>query len=279
MNDVWLRASCSLSFEVNTDTPMVLMLRPRSGPRQWVAREEYRLLPSVQVVEVTDGFGNLCQRLVAPVGEFRVDTSADVLITNPSVVGSDIPFVNVPDLPHDVLGFLLPSRYCESDRFSDMATEIVGDSQPGYAQVAAITDWVRKTIRNIPGSSTYPVSATEVHGRGEGVCRDLAHVGIALCRALCIPARLVVGYLHELDPMDIHAWFEAFVGNDWHTFDPTRPNDEGPRIAIAHGRDATDVAVYNQYGPLLLPQHMRVTVERRASADQPRVGSQGNSLN
>ena len=84
--------------------------------------------------------------------------------------------------------------------------------------------------------------------RGEGVCRDLAQIAITLCRALCIPARLVVGYLHELEPMDIHAWFEAFVGGEWYTFDPASAETSGARIAIAHGRDATDVAIYNQYG-------------------------------
>lgn len=241
---------------------MVLMLRPRSGPSQWVAREDYRLSPSVQVVEVTDGFGNLCQRLVAPVGVFRIYTSAEVMVADQLLVPEDASFVEVPKLPHEVLGYLLPSRYCESDRFADMATEIVAESQPGYAQVTAITDWVHKTIRNVPGSSTYPVSAIEVNKRGEGVCRDLAHLSIALCRALCIPARLVVGYLHELDPMDIHAWFEAYVGGDWYTFDPTTRYASGARIAIAHGRDATDVAIYNQYGPLLLPYDMRVTVEQ-----------------
>jgi transglutaminase-like putative cysteine protease len=244
---------------------MVLMLRPRSGPSQWVAREEYRLTPSVQVVEVTDGFGNLCQRLVAPVGEFSVFTSADVMVEDQQRRDTDAPFVEVPELPGEVLEYLLPSRYCESDRFSDMATEIVGESPSGYAQVAAITDWVHRNIRNTPGSSTYPVSAVEVNERGEGVCRDLAQIGIALCRALCIPARLVVGYLHELEPMDIHAWFEAFVGGDWYTFDPANPVTSGPRIAIAHGRDSTDVAIYNQYGPLLLPDTMTVTVAKRPS--------------
>jgi transglutaminase-like putative cysteine protease len=244
---------------------MVLMLRPRSGPNQWVAREEYRLTPSVQVVEVTDGFGNLCQRLVAPVGEFGVFTSADVMVDDHQRREPDAPFVEIPELPGEVLEYLLPSRYCESDRFNDMATEIVGESPSGYAQVAAITDWVHHNIRNTPGSSTYPVSAVEVNERGEGVCRDLAQVGIALCRALCIPARLVVGYLHELEPMDIHAWFEAFVGGAWYTFDPANPVTRGPRIAIAHGRDSTDVAIYNQYGPLLLPDTMTVTVAKHPS--------------
>jgi transglutaminase-like putative cysteine protease len=176
--------------------------------------------------------------------------------------------VEVPELPDDVLVYLLPSRYCESDRFGDMATEIVAEHQVGYAQVAAITTWVHDNIRNIPGSSTFPVSATEVNNRREGVCRDLAQIGIALCRALCIPARLVVGYLHGLEPADIHAWFQAFVGGRWYTFDPSSSlSRSGPRIAIAHGRDSTDVAIYNQYGPLLLPDAMTVTVEEREPLD------------
>ena len=259
---MWIHASCTIWFNVTVPTPMVLMLRPRSGRDQWVARENYRLSPPVQVVEVADAFGNLCQRLVAPMGEFTISTSADVMVDERSPAPADAGFVEIPDLPHEVLGYLLPSRYCESDRFSDMATEIVGESQPGCGQVSAITEWVRANVRYTPGSSTYPVSAVEVNRRAEGVCRDLAQLAIALCRALCIPARLVVGYLHELDPMDIHAWFEAFIGGEWYTFDPTMKDSGGARIAIAHGRDAADVAIYNQYGPLLLPEDMQVIVER-----------------
>ncbi len=258
---MWLHVTCEFSFDVAVDTPMVFMLRPRSSPTQWVAGEEYRLSPSVQVIEFADGFGNLCQRLVAPVGEFHINTSADVLVANQPTVPAVVPYIKIPELPDNVLGFLLPSRYCESDRFGQLATEIVGDALPGYEQVTAITDWVCRTIRYTPLSSTFPISAIEVNEKGEGVCRDLAHIAIALCRALCIPARLVVGYLQNLEPMDIHAWFEAFVGDKWYTFDPVGPVSDAGRIAIAHGRDATDVAIYNQYGPLLLPQQMQVTVK------------------
>lgn len=259
---MWLHASCSLAFQVTVPTPLVLMLRPRSGPHQWVASEDYRISPTVAVTEFTDGFGNLCQRLTAPIGDFRVYTSADVMVAEDQPDDPYAPFVEVPNLPDDTLGYLLPSRYCEADRLGDTAHGIVGNANPGYAQVAAISDWVRQHIRYTPGSSGYPVSAMEVMGRGEGVCRDLAHVCIALCRALCIPARLVVGYMHELTPMDVHAWFEAYVGHRWHRFDATSDRAAGPRIAVAHGRDATDVAIYNQYGPLLLPYDMQVVVEK-----------------
>ena len=182
-----LLACCKLSFDVAVPTPMILMLRPRSGPNQWVIREDFQLTPMIDVTEVTDSSGNLSQRLIAPVGQFEIYTSTEAMVTEQTQIAGNRSFVQIPDLPQDVLAYLLPSRYCESDRFGDMATEIAGDAQPGYAQVRAITDWVRQNVSNIPGSSTYPVSAIEVNDRREGVCRDLAQISIALCRALCIP--------------------------------------------------------------------------------------------
>jgi len=258
---VKLCASCSLTFMVEVPTPMVLMLRPRSNGQQWVVREEYRFSPQTIVDEVADAYGNLCQRLVAPVGEFAVYTEVEVEVQEATPAPERADFIDVPDLPADTLIHLLPSRYCEVDRFGEMAAKIVDGCIPGYGQVEAISTWVRNNIRNTPLSSTYPVSAIEVNQRGEGVCRDLAQLAITLCRALCIPARLVVGYLHKLEPMDIHAWFEAYVGGQWWTFDPAADTSNVPRISIARGRDATDVAIYNQYGPLLLPTDMQVKVD------------------
>jgi transglutaminase-like putative cysteine protease len=265
-DEVWLIARCALSFKVGVETPMVFMLRPRSSASQWVASEEYALSPSRPMAEFTDSFGNLCQRVVALPGDFQVRTKVTVRVTLNTVAKSEPGFVEVSLLPDEALSFLLPSRYCESDRFGDMATEIAAGHPPGHAQVTAIVDWVHRTIVNTPLSSTYPVSAVEINRRGEGVCRDLAHIAIALCRAICIPARLVVGYVLDLEPMDTHAWFEAYIGDQWHTFDPTQPVPEPARIAVARGRDAADVALYNQYGPLLLPEDMLVTVD---SLDAP----------
>ncbi len=262
MKSTWLQANCRLSFEPQIVTPMIFMLRPRSSPRQWVAAEEYELSPSIPVAEFTDRFGNLCQRLVAPVGDFQVNTSVKVRVAGELPVSLNAGFVDVSELPDNALTFLLPSRYCESDRFGELATEVVTGYEPGYQQVVGIMDWVHHNIKNTPLSSTYPVSAVEINQRGEGVCRDLAHISIAMCRAICIPARLVVGYLLDLEPMDTHAWFEAFVGGQWYTFDPTRPGEIGSRILLAQGRDAADVALYNQYGPLLLPSDMDVSVRR-----------------
>lgn len=258
---MWLHTACDLSFDVGTRTPLILMLRPRSGYQQWVAREAYILQPIVPVTEFSDSYGNLCQRLIAPVGEFSIRTSADLMTADHIDVHHGAPFTEVQDLPDGVLVYLLPSRYCESDRFGDLAGEITAGAWPGYDQAARIADWIRGSVRYRPGSSEFPLSAVEVRSRGEGVCRDLAHLGVTLCRAVCIPARYVVGYLHGLEPVDIHAWFEAYVGGRWYTFDPTQGNPRGGRIAIAYGRDAADVAIYNQFGPPLLRTAMQVRVE------------------
>lgn len=257
-----LYTSCDLAFEIPTPTPFVLMLRPRSGMQQWITREEYRLVPSVPVFEFTDNYGNLCQRLVAPPGIFTVYTSAEVVTADEVDQAPGAPFVAVQDLPDAELSYLLPSRYCESDRFGQMATEITADQLVGYDQVAAIVAWLRANILFAPGSSNVPVSAVEVNIKQSGVCRDFAHLGIALCRSLTIPARMVVGYLYELEPMDLHAWFEAYVGGRWYTFDATQAEMKGGYVVLGYGRDAADVAVYNQFGPAVNATAQTVCVQR-----------------
>ena len=257
---MWLRTSCDLTFDIAVPTPFILMLRPRSGSGQWIAREEYRLVPHVPAYEFTDQYGNLCQRLVAPAGAFEIHTVADVLTADRVETAHGAPFVEIWDLPDAVLGYLLPSRYCESEQFGELAMSITEGQLLGYDQVAAIEAWIRRTIRFEPGSSDFPVSATQVNERQYGVCRDLAHLGIALCRSLSIPARMVVGYLHGLDPMDMHAWFEAYVGGRWYRFDATRSAHVNGYVAIGYGRDAADVAVYTQFGPAVYPVNQEVRV-------------------
>lgn len=258
---MWLRIGCSITFDVSMATPFILMLRPRSGIHQWVARESYTLKPSVQAIEYTDYFGNLCQRLVAPTGEFTINTSADILTADDIDIRSGAPFEDVQKLPDEVLTYLLPSRYCESDKFIDMGREIVAGAEPGYDQVVAIETWIRDNIHFNPYSTHFQLSAAEINEKREGVCRELAHLGIALCRGLCIPARMVVGYLYQIEPMDFHAWFEAYAGGRWYTFDPTQPSPRGGRITVAYGRDAADVAIFNQFGPALFPREMSVRVQ------------------
>jgi len=262
---MWLRASCLLEFNPSVATPFLFMLRPRSGWQQWVGREQYLLSPSVPVVEFTDPFGNLCQRLVAPPGPFSIRTSFEIESADASDAAPGAPFVEVQELPDATLPFLLPSRFCESDRFTQMASSLVAGRAAGYDQCMAIVDYIRQTIQYMPGAGQQIISAAEVNERSQAVCRDMAHLGIALCRALSIPARMVVGYLATLEPMDLHAWFEAYVGGRWYTFDPTQASLQGGRVAIAYGRDAADVAIYTQFGDPVELLRMEVSVERLPS--------------
>jgi len=259
---MWMRTSCFLDFNCPVVTPFIFMLRPRSGWQQWVSREQYLLTPSVSVVEFTDPFGNLCQRLVAPAGRFSVRTSFDVEAANASDTAPGACFIEVQQLPEETLPFLLPSRFCESDRCTLLASSIVAGRYPGYDQCSAIVEYIRRIIRYTPGAGQQIVSACEVNERSQAVCRDMAHLGIACCRALSIPARMVVGYLENLQPMDLHAWFEAYVGGRWYTFDPTQDDMRGGRIAVAYGRDAADVAIYTQFGEPVELLQMSVTIEQ-----------------
>lgn len=261
---MWLQTSCSLTLNSPVATPFLLMLRPRSGAQQWVAREQYVLAPSVPAFEFTDQFGNLCQRLVAPPGGFSIHTAAVIEAADAADTAPGAPFVEVQQLPDATLPFLLPSRYCESDRFSQMAMSITSGCNAGYDQCSAIVDYVRGSLQYAPGAGQQIISAVEVNGRSHAVCRDMAHLGIALCRALSIPARMVVGYLESLQPMDLHAWFEAYVGGRWYTFDPTQDNLSGGRVSIAYGRDAADVAVFTQFGDPVELVSISVCVDRLA---------------
>jgi transglutaminase-like putative cysteine protease len=244
-----LDAGCRITFDVLEPTPLVLMLRPQSGATQWISELRWTLTPLVPLLEYVDSFGNLCQRVVAPTGEFVIDTGVGVEAADEIDSAPGAPFAPVETLPDVVLQYLLPSRYCQSDVLIGRAGEIVGSAAPGYDQVEAIRHWIHENLEYRYGVSDASTSALDTLERGAGVCRDFTHLGMSLCRGLNIPARMVVGYLHQLEPMDMHAWFEAFVGDRWYTFDATQAEARGGRIIIAYGRDAADVALVTQFGP------------------------------
>jgi len=256
-----LDATCHISYSSNSPIPAVMMLRPRSGYAQWITREEYAFEPHAPVVEYTDKFGNLCQRVLIPKGTFEVQCSCRAHTADTVDVDLDAPFVPVHNLPESALEFLLPSRYCQSDLLNDLAASIAGQQPPGYRQVGAIEQWLRDQMQYVHGVTNASTSALDTAQSRTGVCRDYAHLGIALTRSLNIPARMVVGYLYGLDPMDLHAWFEAFVGGRWFTFDGVQKEARGNRILIGYGRDAADVALTSNYGALQLTS-MKVTVEK-----------------
>jgi len=262
---VKLDVGCSMSLRALWATPTVLMLRPRSGEGQWVIAERYQIDPSVPVAEFTDSHGNLCQRIVVPEGPMTISIEATVDTADEIDVDVTAPRVAIHEVPDWALQFLLPSRYCQSDLVFTNAVEITNGALPGYPQVEAIRSWIEREVRYEYGTSSGVTSAVDTLYSRTGVCRDFAHLGIALCRSLDIPARMVVGYLHGLDPMDQHAWFEAYVGGRWFTFDATQREPRGNRVTIAYGRDAADVAFVTQFGPVEL-QQMSVFVRAAASA-------------
>ncbi len=238
------------------------MLRPQSGAQQKVVHEDFKISPSVHVHDFTDVYGNLCRRLLAPEGSFSISAKAEVHTADIMDQQQGAPYAEIQNLPDDVLHYLLPSRYCEIEHFGQLAGEIVANEQPGYDQVKAIEEWIRTNIHYDYSDSFSTISARELLETKTGVCRDFAHLGITLCRSLVIPARIVVGYLYELSPMDMHAWFEAFVGDRWYTFDATQPSLRSGYVVVGIGRDAADVALYNQFGPAIFPTEQRVSVEQ-----------------
>jgi transglutaminase-like putative cysteine protease len=249
-----LTAGCELSFQTTAAAPLLLMLRPRSGLGQQVIGGEYQFTPDLPVGEYVDSYGNLCQRLVVPPGSLQVITQVTADVPDTIDVMPGAAFIPVQDLPDYTLQFLLPSRYCPSDQVAAPATDITQGIESAYDQVAAICDWIHNTIDYQYETSDTSTSALDTLQTRVGVCRDFVHLGISLCRSLAIPARMVVGYLYQLEPMDLHAWFEAYVGGRWYTFDATQPQPRGNRIAIAYGRDAADVALATQFGPIILTE-------------------------
>lgn len=254
-----LDATCQLDYRTTEDVPAIFMLRPRSGFAQWIIREEFHISPQVPVVEFTDVYGNLCQRMVMPAGDFHVSVQYRVKVQQPEEIDPQAPLIPVQELPTDLLHYLLPSRYCQTDKLLDLASAITGHEPPNYRLVARISTWIHQHITYESGSSDSSTSALETAETRRGVCRDFAHLGIALCRAISVPARMVVGFLHQLKPMDLHAWFEAYIGGRWYTFDATQNLTHGNRIVVAYGRDAADVALATIFGAFGM-LNMSVTV-------------------
>ncbi len=250
-----LDAGCEMVLETTTETAAVVMLMPQTGEAQTVLRSEIEVTPAGPHHDYRDAFGNLCRRLVFPAGRSTLRATCTAEVPDEIDVNPQAGFTLAQDLPDDVLQYLLPSRFVESDLLVKKAHKVVKPGffnkiEPGYQQAEAIRDWIFRKLKYKYGASGPTTSAVDTAKKREGVCRDFTHLGIALCRALRIPARMVVGYLHTLDPMDLHAWFEAFVGGRWYTFDATQKVAKGNRIVIAYGRDAADVAQITEFGPM-----------------------------
>ena len=258
-----MKGRSTFTYHVYGPTNVTTMLRPRRQDGQSILQEGFNITPSVEFSEYTDLYGNPCQRFVLPVGQVTISTEvqAQVGITKP--IPNPVPaFIMIGDLPDEVMHYILPSRYCQSDlpEISKLAMDIAGNFVPGYDQVEEIRKWIHQNVTYQYGVTDSTTTALDLAQNRIGVCRDFTHLAIALCRSLSIPTRMTVGYLDKLQDMDLHAWFEVYIGGEWYTFDAVQEFTGGYRIEIAHGRDAADVAMVTQYGNATL-QSLLVEVE------------------
>jgi transglutaminase-like putative cysteine protease len=214
------------------------------------------ITPSVPIAAYRDPFGNWCSRIVAPSGPLRI--SADALVNDTGAPDPVVPWAQqhpVSALPDDTLTFLLGSRYCETDRLSEIAWSLFAQAPAGWGRVQAICDFVQRHIEFGYEHARPTKTAWEAFNERKGVCRDFAHLAVAFCRCMNIPARYCTGYLGDMgippphSPMDFAGWFEAYLSGQWHTFDPRNNVPRIGRILIARGRDAADVAITTTFGP------------------------------
>jgi len=239
---------CRLDYLLESDCDFVFMIHVAQTSRQRLLDETLQLPPVLEPRVFADDAGNRVLRLHAPAGPLRIDYRARVELwpQAPALQADAWPVQRLPDA---LLPDLLPTRYCESDRLGAVARQLFGALEPGLARVQAIVDWLARHIEYRIGSTCSTTTALDVFVQRAGVCRDFAHLGIAFCRALGIPARLVCGYARfDEPPSDFHAVFEAFLDGRWLLFDPTGMAPVETLVRIAHGRDAKDVAFATIYG-------------------------------
>ena len=238
-----------LDYEVTHPAHFLFNIEAAFHDGHRVVSERLSITPSVKVRTFSDErTGNRFVRLDAPKGILSVNYNAQVeLMAHPTPLQLDEALVTA--VPDDVLRYLMPSRYCESDILSRAAQQLFGDLPRGLSRVRAIESWIHDSIYYLPGFSNSTTTAQEVFVQRAGVCRDFAHLGITFCRALNIPARLVVGYVHFSDPpQDFHAVFEAWLDNQWAIFDPTKMAPIDRLVRVGTGRDAKDVAFATIFG-------------------------------
>jgi transglutaminase-like putative cysteine protease len=245
-----LQIDCTLAYEVDAPSEFVFLIHAATGMGQTLIQENLLIEPPVPFRTYTDErSGNRFLRLQAQAGPLNVSYTALVeRMSEP--INAAAQEVAVHDIPDDVLHFLMPTRYCESDHLAPDAAQLFAQLPLGHTRVQAISDWVRNNIEYRIGSTNATTTARDVFAQRAGVCRDFAHLAVTFCRALNIPARLVSGYCSFPEPPpDFHAVFEAYLGGRWVMFDPTGMAPVDQVVRLANGRDAKDVAFATIFGP------------------------------
>ena len=262
-----LRIGYDIQFEIPSPVAMVALLNVHpSRVADLRAPDELHAEPALQMESYIDSFGNRCTRFVAERGALRLSNStliSDSGLADP--VNLDAREIPVQELPHEILIYLLNSRYCEVDRFSMIALELFGALPKGWSRVQAVCDWVNATVSFGYQYARPTKTALDVFTERFGVCRDFQHLAVTLCRALNIPARYATGYLGDIgvpvspSPMDFSAWFEVYLEHRWWTFDARHNHPRIGRVLMATGRDASDVAITTSFGMANLTQFTVVT--------------------
>jgi transglutaminase-like putative cysteine protease len=262
-----IRIGYDLAFSGSMPTPTILMLSVHPSRLEDLS-EPHRIVfdPPLSSQTYRDHFGNLCTRIVMPPGRLAISSRNVVRDSGlPDIQEPNAGQIPVENLPDDSLEFLLGSRYCETDRLSDTAWSLFGRVPPGWARVRAVCDYVHERLTFSYPDARSTRTAWEGNQECIGVCRDFAHLAIALCRCMNIPARYCTGYLGDIgvppvpDPMDFSAWFEVLLEGGWYTFDARHNRPRIGRILMARGRDATDVALSTSFGPARLVEFRVIT--------------------
>jgi transglutaminase-like putative cysteine protease len=251
-----IRLGYDMQFESVGEVPIVTLLNVHpSREKDLREPDELSTDPLIKVESYLDTFGNRACRLLAPSGKIRFQNSTLIQDSGlPDVEGFDAPQVPIEQLPHEVLPYLMNSRYCEVDLLSSTAAELFWEAPPGWSKVQAVCNWVHQKVTFGYEFSSPIRTALGVYTERVGVCRDFQHLAITFCRALNIPARYATGYLGDIgvvvapSPMDFSAWFEVYLGDRWWTFDARHNVRRIGRVLMATGRDATDCAITTSFG-------------------------------
>lgn len=264
-----IRAGYDINYETDVATPLMAMLSIHpSRHKDLVTSHRIVASPDVPIYDYLDAYGNVCTRLTVPAGGLSL--SCDFTVEDDGLPDRIVPGAiqhAVEELPDDVLVFLLGSRYCETDRLSDTAWSLFGHVAPGWERVQAIVEFTHNQIEFGYHFARPTKTAWDAFQERQGVCRDYAHLAITLCRCMNIPARYCTGYLGDIGMPppyaagDFSAWFDVYLGGEWHTFDARHNQPRIGRILMARGRDATDTALTTTFGPARLTGFNVITDE------------------
>ena len=250
-----IKIGCQLSYATAAATPAVFIVQPPPHAKHMLESEQFQTAAASLTGEFTDVFGNRCQRVMLAPGDNVIRYEAVAAVSpEPDAVRPNARQIPPQELPPHLLRYTLPSRYAETDELLNFAWENFGKVSAGWERAKTICDWVHQHIEYKPGSSFPDWSAADTILRRHGVCRDMAHVVIALCRAFNLPARYSVAYLPDIEvpeddlPMDFHAYAEVWLEGGWHVFDPHDNIPRKGRVFIASGLDAADAAFATFYG-------------------------------